>query len=168
MCVFSVCVCLVCVCVFSVCVCVCVFSVCVSLQDTLIAQTLARYSRLMPKKHASHKNLHPTQFPYPTALPRCFALPTRARQKMTFEFLLRFSEFYFLFSATPTGFLIFCLPADAATAKSVAKYSPTDSDKQTAVVCKDNGHFFFDKAFALSKTIHISQVPAHAGVARYT
>ena len=33
------------------------------------------------KKHASHKNLHPTQFPYPTALPRCFALPTRTRKK---------------------------------------------------------------------------------------
>ena len=86
---------------------------------------------------------------------------------MTFEFLLRFSEFYFLFSATPTGFLIFCLPADEATAKSVTKYSPTDSEKQTAVVCKDNGLFFFDKAVALSKTIHVSQDPARAGVACY-
>ena len=61
-----------------VCVCVCV---CVSLQDTLIAQTLAHYSRLTPKKHASHKHLHTTQFPYPTAILRCFALPTRARKK---------------------------------------------------------------------------------------
>ena len=58
-----------------------------------------------------------------------------ACEKMTFEILLRFSVFYFLFSATPTGFLIFCLPADEATAKSVTKYSPTDSEKQTAVVC---------------------------------
>ena len=86
---------------------------------------------------------------------------------MTFEFLLRFSVFYFLFSATPTGFLIFCLPTDEATAKSVTKYSPTDSEKQTAVVCKDNGLFFFDKAFAVSKTIHVSQDPARAGVACY-
>ena len=79
---------------------------------------------------------------------------------MTFEFLLRFSVFYFLFSATPTGFLIFCLPADEATAKSATKYSPTDSERQTAVVSKDNGLFFFDKASALSKTIHVSQDPA--------
>ena len=86
---------------------------------------------------------------------------------MTFEFLLRLSVFYFLFSATPTGFLTFCLPADEATAKSVTKYSPTDSEKQTAIDCKDNGLFFFDKAFALSKTIHVSQDPARAAVARY-
>ena len=59
------------------------------------------------------------------------------------------------------------MPADKATAKSVTKYSPTDSEKQTAVVCKDNGLFFFDKAFAVSNTIHISQDPARAGVARY-
>ena len=39
--------------------------------------------------------------------------------------------------------------------------------KQTAVVCKDNGLFFFDKAFALSKTIHVSQDPARASVACY-
>ena len=86
---------------------------------------------------------------------------------MTYEFQLRLSVFYFLFSATPTGFLIFCLPADKATTKSVTKYSPTDSEKQTAVVCKDNRLFFFDKAFAVSKTIHVSQDPARAGVARY-
>ena len=59
------------------------------------------------------------------------------------------------------------MPADKATAKSVTKYSPTDSEKQTAVDCKDNGLFFFDKAFALSKTTHVSQDPAHAAVARY-
>ena len=86
---------------------------------------------------------------------------------MTFEFQLRLSVFYFLFSVTPTGFLISCLPADEATAKSVTKYSPTDSEKQTAVVCKDNGLFFFDKASAVSKTIQVSQDPARAGVARY-
>ena len=86
---------------------------------------------------------------------------------MIFELLLRFSVFYFLFSATPTGFLTFCLPPDEATAKSVTKYSPTDSEKQTAVVCKDNGLFFFDKAFAVSKTIRVSQDPGRVGVARY-
>ena len=86
---------------------------------------------------------------------------------MTFEFLLRFSVFYIHFSATPTGFLSFCLPADEVTAKSVTKYSPKDSEKQTAVVCKDNGLFFFNTAFALSKTIHVSQDPARAGVASY-
>ena len=86
---------------------------------------------------------------------------------MTFEILLRYSVFYFLFSATPTGFLTFCLPADKATAKSVTKYSPTDSEKQTAVVCKDNGLFFFDKAFAVSKTIPVSQDLARTAVARY-
>ena len=80
-------------------------------------------------------------------------------KKTTLDFPLRISEFYFLFSATPTGFLTFCLPADEATTKSVTKYSPTDSEKQTAVVCKDNGLCFFDKAPALSKTIHISQDP---------
>ena len=86
---------------------------------------------------------------------------------MTFEFRLQLSVFYFLFSANPTGFLNFCLPADEAAAKSVTKYSPTDSEKQTAVVCKDNGLFFFDKAFALSKTIHVSQDPARVAAARY-
>ena len=59
------------------------------------------------------------------------------------------------------------MPADEATAKSVTKYSPTDSEKQTAVDCKDNGLFTFDKALALSKNIHVSQVPARAAVARY-
>ena len=59
------------------------------------------------------------------------------------------------------------MPADKATAKSVTKYSPSDSEKQTAVDCKDNGLFFFDKAFALSKTTQVSQDPARAVVARY-
>ena len=85
---------------------------------------------------------------------------------MTFKFLLRFSEFYFLFSATPTGFLIFCLPADEATVKSVTKYSPTYSEKQTAIVCKDNGLFFFDKAFALSKpTTLVKTLPVSTSLA---
>ena len=113
--------------------------------------SLASHSRLPPKTTLHIKNLRPTQFPNPTVIPRCFALPTHARKKVTFEFLLRLSVFYFLFSAIPTGFLTFCLPADKATAKSVTKYSPTDSEKQTAVDCKDNGLYFFDKAFALSK-----------------
>ena len=84
-CVFSVCVCVcVClVCVFSVClVCVCVFSVCVCIFTRYFNR--ANASLLFTphaKKHASQKNLHPTQFPHPTALSRCFALPTRARKK---------------------------------------------------------------------------------------
>ena len=130
-CVFSVCVCLVCVCVFSVCVCVCV---CVSLQDTLIAQTLARYSRLTPK-NTLHIKIY-TQHNFPILQHYRAVLPYQpTREKMTFEFLLQFSVFYFLFSATPTGFLTFCLPDDEATVKSVTKYSPTDLEKQTAVVC---------------------------------
>ena len=86
---------------------------------------------------------------------------------MTFEFLLRLSVFYFLFSAIPTGFLTFCLPADKATAKSVTLYSPTDSEKQTAVDCKDNGLFSLTKPSLCQKTIHVSQDPARAAVARY-
>ena len=86
---------------------------------------------------------------------------------MTFEFLLRLSVFYFLFSAIPTGFLTFCLPADEATAKSVTKYSPTDSEKQTAIVCKDNGLFSLTKLSLCQKTINVSQDPAHAAVACY-
>ena len=86
---------------------------------------------------------------------------------MTFEFLLRLSVFYFLFSAIPTGFSTFCLPADEATAKSVTKYSPTDSEKQTAVDCKDNGLFSLTKPSLCQKTIHVSQDPARAAVARY-
>ena len=85
---------------------------------------------------------------------------------MTFEFPLRFSVFYFLFSATPTGFLTFCLPADEATAKSVTKYSPKDSEKQTALVCKDNGLFSLTQPLLCQKTIHVSQDPARAAVAR--
>ena len=87
---------------------------------------------------------------------------------MTFEFLLRLSVFNFLFSAIPTGFLTFCLPADEATAKSVTKYSPTDSEKQTAVDCKDNGLFSLTKlSLCQKKTINVSQDPARAAVARY-
>ena len=93
------------------------------------------------KKHASHKNLHTTQFPKSYSNNALFCPTNLHAKKMTFEFLLRLSVFYFLFSAIPTGFLTFCLPADEATAKSVTKYSPTDSEKQTAVVCKDNGFF---------------------------
>ena len=86
---------------------------------------------------------------------------------MTFEFRVRLSVLYFLFSATPTGFLISVCPLTKPPRNLLQKYSPTDSEKQTAVVCKDNGLFFFDKAFALSKTIHVSQDPARAAVARY-
>ena len=47
------------------------------------------------------------------------------------------------------------------------KYSPTDSEKQTAVDCKDNGLFSLTKPSLCQKTIHVSQDPARAAVARY-
>ena len=71
-------------------------------------------------------------------------------KKMTFEFLLRFSVFYFLFSATTTGFLTFCLPADEATAKSVTK---------TAVVCKYNRPFFLTKPSLCQKPSTLVKTP---------
>ena len=114
-----------------VCVCVCV----------LIAPTLAHYSRLMPK-NTLHIKFTPNTISQSYSNTALFCPSNPCAKKVTFEFRLRLSVFYFLFSATPTGFLISCLPADEATAKSVTKYSPTDSEKQTAVVCKDNGPFF--------------------------
>ena len=142
---------------FSVCVCVCV-CVCVSLQDTLIAQTLARYSRLMPK-NTLHIKIY-TQHNFPILQHYRAVLPYQpAREKMTFEFLLRFSEIYFLSSATPSGFLTFCLPTDEATAISVTKYSPTDSEKQTAVVCRDNGLFSLTKPLLCQKPSTLVKTP---------
>ena len=138
--------------------------VCVSLKDTLITPSLAIHASGQKTHFTSKFTPNTISQPYSNTALFC---PTNLRaKKVTFEFLLRFSVFYFLFSATPTGFLTFCLPADEATVKSVTKYSPTDLEKQTAVDCKDNGLFFFDKAFALSKTIHVSQDPARAAVAR--
>ena len=126
-----------------VCVCVCVF--------TRYLNRANACSLFTPHaKNTLHIKIY-TQHNFPILQHYRAVLPYQpAREKMTFEFLLRFSEFYFLFSAIPTGNLIFCLAADKATAKSVTKYSPTDSEKQTAVVCKDNG-LFFDKDSALSK-----------------
>ena len=130
--------------------------------------TLTLFVLVMPheKIHTSHLNLCPTQFPYPKALPRCFALPTCTQQKLlsTFHFEILNSIFFF---CHPPWVSILCLPADKATAKSVKNNSPTDSEKQTAVVCKDNGIFCFDKASALSKTYHVSQDPARFSIARY-
>ena len=57
------------------------------------------------------------------------------------------------------GFLIFCLPADEAFAKSVTKYSPTDSEKQTAVVFKDNGFFSLTKPLLCQKTSTLVKTP---------
>ena len=77
-CVFSVCVdvCVcVCVCLVCVCVCVCIFT-------RYFNHAIISHSFTPPaKKHTSHQNLRPTQFPNPTVIPRCFALPTRARKK---------------------------------------------------------------------------------------
>ena len=86
--------------------------------------------------------------------------PTNPRvEKVTFGFRLRLSVCYFLFSAIPTGFLTFCLPADEATVKSVTKYSPTDSEKQTAVDCKDNGLFSLTKPLLCQKLSTLVKTP---------
>ena len=153
MCVCVLCVCF--VCVFSVCVCVCV---CVFNRYFNHTNTISIFTP-NSKKHASHKNLHPTQFPKSYSNTALFR-PTNPRmKKVTFEFLLRLSVFYFLFSAIPTGFLTFCLPAVEATAKSVTKYSPTDSEKQTAVVCKDNGLFSLTKPLLCQKPSTLVKTP---------
>ena len=108
-CVLSVCVCVlsVCVCVLSVCLCVCL-CVCVSLQDTLIMQTLSIYSRLTKKPRFTTKSTPNTiSLSYSTSVLFC---PTDLHAtKITFDFLLRISEFYFLNSiffslSPPTGF----------------------------------------------------------------
>ena len=96
-----VCVCVLCVCV-CVCVClVCVFSVCVCvrIQFGYFNHAIISHSFTpTAKNHTSHQNLRPTQFPNPTVLPRCFALPTRARKKClsNFYFDFLFSTFFFL------------------------------------------------------------------------
>ena len=120
---------------------------------------LALHSRLTPKKNTSHKNLPPTQFLNPTVILRCFALPTRARKKLLSNFYFAFLYSTFLFLPPPQGFLTLCLPADEATAKSVIKYSPTDSEKQTAVVCKDNGLFYLTKPLLCQKPSMLVKTP---------
>ena len=139
------------------CVCLCL-CVCVSFTDLLITPSLAIHSRLPPKTHFTSKFMPNTiSQPYSNTALFC---PTNPRvRKVTFEFQLRFSVFYFLFSATPTGFLTFCLPADKATAKSVTKYSPTDSEKQTAVDCKDNGLFSLTKPLLCQKLSTLVKTP---------
>ena len=89
-------------------------------------------------------------------------------EKITFNFLFQFSEFFFLFSDDPRGLLIFCLPADEATAKSVTKNFPTDSEKQTAVVCNDNGVFSLTKPLLCQKpTTLVKTPPVSASLASF-
>ena len=57
------------------CVCVCIFTR--YFNHAIISSSFTPHA----KNHTSHQNLRPTQFPNPTVLPRCFALPTRARKK---------------------------------------------------------------------------------------
>ena len=45
--------------------------------------------------------------PYSTT---ALSYPTNLRETITFDFQLRIFEFYFLFSATPTGFLLSVCP----------------------------------------------------------
>ena len=139
----------------------------------LFAQTLYLLIHASWKNHASHLNLRPTQFPYPTALLCCFAVT-----KITFDFLLRISEFYFLFSAPPPpppphhhhhhhhGFLLSVCPLTKPPRNLSKNNSPTELEKQTAVASKDKGTFF-DKALALSNTNNVSQDPDHCSVTRF-
>ena len=152
----------VCVCVFSVCVCVCV-CVCIFKRYFNRANTISLFTP-HSKKHASHKNLLPTQFPKSYSNTALFRPTNPCAKKVTFEVLLRLSVFYFLFSSTPTGFLIFCLPADEATAKSVTKYSPTDLEKQTAVVCKDNGLFSLTKPLLCQKPCTLVMIQKYTSI----
>ena len=105
-CVFSVC-----VCVFSVCVCVCV-CVCVYLyifkryfihDRTTELIAIHVKTRFTSKSTPNTKSLTYTT----TAL---FSLPTRARQKIIFDFLLQISVFDFLFSVEPHGFPLSVCP----------------------------------------------------------
>ena len=91
-----------CVLCVSLCVCVCV---CVHVFLGYVYHAMP-YVLLMPheKIYTSHLNLHPTQFPIPTVLPCCFALPTRTRQKLLSTFYFEFLNSIFFFLSSPTGF----------------------------------------------------------------
>ena len=62
--------------------CVCLVCVCVSIFERYFNHAIIRHSFTpTAKNHTSHQNLRPTQFPNPTVIPRCFAVPTHARKK---------------------------------------------------------------------------------------
>ena len=90
--------------------------------------------------------------------------------KITSDFLLQHSEFYFLFPVTPPpppppmGFY-FCLPSDEATAKSVKNNSPTDSEKQTAVASKDKRLFLTKLLLCQILTMLVNPPPVSASEA---
>ena len=72
--------------------------------------------------------------------------PTNLRTtKTTFDFLLRNSDFYFLFSVTPHGFLLSVCPLTKPLRNLSKNNSPTDLEKQTAIASKDYGIFFLTK-----------------------
>ena len=97
----------------------------------LITQTLALYKTTLHMKIYSQHNFPILQL-YRAVLPN-----QPEHEKITFDFLLRNSEFYFLSSAIPHGFLFsVCL-------LTKPQNSPADSEKQTAVVCKDKGIFLW-------------------------
>ena len=122
MCVFSVCVVSV-LSVPSVCVCECVcVCVCIFHRYSNRANTSSLFTPYA--KNTLHIKIY-TQHKYPTLQHyRAVSSYQPAHKKITFGFLLLFSEFYFLFSAIPTGFLIFCLPHDEPTGKSVTNTLP--------------------------------------------
>ena len=142
-----------------VCLCVCLgvcLCVCVSLEDMLFTQTLYLFIHASWKNHAPHLNLCRTQFPYPTTLLSCFALPTRMRQRLLSTFHFEFLNSIFFFCCPQTGF--YFLFARRRSHRKICRNnnSPTDSEKQTAVASKDKGTFF-DKVLALSNTNNVSQ-----------
>ena len=109
-------------------------------------------------KHASNKNLHPTQFPYPTALPRCLALPTACEKN---DFRISTSIFCILLSffCHPHGFLNFLFACWRSHHEICHKNSPADSEKQIAVVCKDNGIFILTKPLLCQKPTTLVKTP---------
>ena len=124
--IYNLCVCFVCVCVFCVCVCVCVCVYCVCVCVFSVCVCVCVYVRIFLGyvNHATpsvlftpHKNnLHFTPKSTPNTISLAYSTTVLFRPsnpcatKITFEFLLRISEFYFLFSVEPHGFPLSVCP----------------------------------------------------------
>ena len=160
-----VCVCLVWLCVcYCVCVIVCVLGcvlgcvcvlvcVCVSSKDTLITIMLASYPCLMPKTRFTLKSTPNTiSLPYSTTALFCPTNP--CAKKSTFDFLLRISDFYFLFSATPTGFLFSVCPLTKPPRNLSQILSHRFGEAN-----KDNGIFILTKPLLCQKQSMLVKTP---------
>ena len=116
--------------------------------------TMGRYANHTTTTHVSHASQKNPCFTtkstpntiylsYSTTVLFC---PTNlCATKTTFDFLLRNSELFFLFSVTPHGFLLSVCPLTKPPRNLSKNNSPTDSEKQTAIASKDNGIFFLTK-----------------------